>query len=387
MSFTDINVILSLLIFIVAISVSPRKFLPIVSVSFLLLFLFIYSPYTAVVFLITSSITYYIFSLKKESVLLPGIIFLVIIFILFKIQTFFDVPNPLLYWGFPVGLSYFAVRHIHFMFEAYKENITEISYMEFISYSGFFPAFFTGPIHRFPEYINDLKSGSFNLENLSSGLERILYGYTKVIFIANYLVMDVFLMYNKSIQPLNKPLFQYLECVRYGANLYFQFAGYTDIAIGIALIAGFKLKENFNFPFLAKNINEFWKRWHISLSDWCRDYVFKPAYSQTRIFPISIILTMLAIGVWHEFTSRYVVWALYHGIGIAVWQFFDKNKLFRFRDNQKILKAFATVVSVIITLNFVILSFCITRVDSLERSLKLFTSILGSFFHHVFFFI
>lgn len=387
MSFTDSTLIFSLLIFAITLSLTPRKFIAFVSVFFLLVFLFIYSPYSAVVFLISSTLTFYIFSLKKESFLLPGIFSLVVIFILFKIQTFFDMANPLLYWGYPVGLSYFAVRQIHFMFEAYKENITEITYIEFISYAGFFPAFFTGPIHRFPEFINDLKSGSFNLKNLSAGLERILYGYAKIVFVANYLVMDVFQIYCQSVKPFSKPLFQYLECIRYGANLYFQFAGYTDVAIGVALIAGFKLKENFNFPFLAKNINEFWKRWHISLSDWCRDYVFKPAYAQTRIFSISIILTMLAIGIWHEFSSRYVAWALYHGMGIALWQFFDKNKLFRFGDDRKFMKTIATVVSVLITVNFVILSFCITRVDSLERSLKIFTTILGSFFHHVFFFI
>jgi len=387
LSFTDKELIISLLIFTVAISASPRKFIPIISVFFLLVFLFINSPYSAVVFLATSTFTFYLFSLKKESFLIPGIIFLAVIFLLFKIPAFFNIENPFLFWGYPVGLSYFIVRQIHFMFEAYKENITEISFAEFVAYSGFFPAYFTGPIHRLPEFLRDLRTGAFSTNNLSESLERILYGYVKIVFVASYLISDVMFLKNQIFFHESGALFQYLECIRYGANLYFQFAGYTDIAIGVSLLAGFRLKENFNFPFLAKNINDFWKRWHISLSDWCKDYVFKPAFTQTRIFPVSIILTMLAIGLWHEFSSRYVAWALYHGIGIAVWQYFDKNKLFRISNDQKILKIFVSVFSIAITQNFVILSFCITRVDSLHRSFNMYFKILKAFFNYVFFFI
>jgi len=381
MSFTDKELFISLAVFILAISFSPRKFIPVISVVFLLIFLSIFSPFSVIVFIVTSLFTYWIFNLKRENILIPGIVFLVIIFLLFKIQSIWNIQNPLLAWGYPVGLSYFMVRHIHFLFEAYKENITELKFFDYISYTGFFPAFFTGPIHRLPEFKRDLETGSFNSQNLSAGLERILYGYVKIIVIAQFLISSFYVFHINDIIKFfhlkGYGLKHYFDCIRYGGNLYFQFAGYTDIAIGVSLIAGFKLKENFNFPFVAKNINDFWKRWHISLSDWCKDYVFKPVYANTRIFAVSILMTMLAIGLWHEVSLQYVVWALYHGTGIAIWQYFDKNKLFRFREDQKILKSISVFVSVIITQNFVILSFCITKTKSLGESLEAFQQIFS----------
>lgn len=370
MSFTDKELIISLLIFAASVTFTPRKFIPPVSVSFLLGFLLIYSPYSAAVFILSSLFTYFIFNLKREQVILPGIIFLVFIFLLFKIPEFGSLDNPLLIWGYPVGLSYFMVRHIHFLFEVFKENTNEMQFLDYVCYAGFFPAFFTGPIHRLPEFSNDLKSGSPTSENISAGFERILYGYVKIVFLSNYLVNNWFTFRIESLHLTHPYFYQYLDCIRYGANLYFQFSGYTDIAIGVSLIAGFKLKENFNFPFLAKNINEFWKRWHISLSDWCRDYVFKPVYANSRIFAVSILLTMLAIGLWHEFSLRYVIWALYHGLGIAIWQYFDKNKKFRFTDEQKFLKSASAVISVFVTVNFVILSFAITKDELTARSIS-----------------
>lgn len=377
MTVTSEYFIYSLFIFIAVISISKRKYIPLISVLFLLGFLGFTSPFSALVFISTSFFTFFFYKIKWESVLIPAILILVLIFLLFKIQFLFGTENPLLAWGYPIGLSYFLVRQIHFLFEAYKDNLEEVKLSEFLSYAGFFPAFFTGPIHRLPEFLRDLKQGSFNSENLSAGLERILYGYVKVVVLANYLVMDFFEFRLNAIELTHPGLFEYLDCVRYGSNLYFQFAGYTDIAIGVSLIAGFRLRENFNFPFLATNINDFWKRWHISLSDWCKDYVFKPVFAKTRLFGLSILLTMLAIGVWHEFSGRYVLWALYHGLGITLWQLFEKNKRFRFQENQKFLKAAATLGSVFVTLNFVILSFCITKEDSVSAGIDAFKKMLG----------
>lgn len=367
----------SLLTFSIAISISKRKYIPFISVAFLLVFLGFTSPFSALVFVLSGLTAFYFYKIKKDSVLIPGILILVLIFFGFKIPSLFGIQNPVLSWGYPIGLSYFLVRQIHLLFEAYKDNLEEIKLTEFLSYAGFFPAFFTGPIHRLPEFMRDLKQGSFNAENLSAGLERILYGYVKVVVLANYLVMDFFAFRLNSIELTHPGLFEYLDCVRYGANLYFQFAGYTDIAIGVSLIAGFKLRENFNFPFVAQNINDFWKRWHISLSDWCKDYVFKPVFAKTRIFGLSILLTMLAIGVWHEFSGRYVLWALYHGFGIALWKVFEKNKKFRFGENQPFLKVLSTLLSVFVTLNFVILSFCITKEESVSAGVDAFKKIMG----------
>ena len=118
----------------------------------------------------------------------------------------------------------------------------------------------------------------------------------------------------------------YLNSVVSWANLYLQFSGYSDIAIGVAALAGFEIMENFKFPFLAKNINDFWSRWHISLTSWCREYVFQPSVSFTRKPLLSVALTMVILGLWHEISLRYILWGLYHAIGIALWHQYQKIK-------------------------------------------------------------
>ena len=377
MSFTSPYLIFSLVFFVLVLLLIPRRLFSTVSVFLLFLFLIYFSPYSAILFFITTSLTFYIYRLKQEKYLIPGIIVLVVIFILFKIQFIGTFTNPILALGYPIGLSYFLVRNIHFLFEAYKDNLTSVRFIDFVAYSGFFPAYFTGPIHRVQPFLKDLSNHSFSVQNISEGFERILYGYVKIIFLANFLVSTFFVFRLGALQETHPALFQYLDCVRYGANLYFLFAGYSDVAIGVSLILGIRLPENFNFPFLAKNINDFWKRWHISLSEWCRDYVFKPVFAQTRIFPVAIMLTLLAIGLWHEFSLRYIVWAIYHGAGIALWQYVDKRKLFRFSDPSTITAYLVRFLSVVITVHFVILSFCITKEDSIQQAWFAFTQLFS----------
>ncbi|MGH6961897.1 MAG: MBOAT family O-acyltransferase, partial [Dongiaceae bacterium] len=112
----------------------------------------------------------------------------------------------------------------------------------------------------------------------------------------------------------------YLTMLQQGLNGYLQFAGYSDVAIGCALLLGYRVMENFRWPLLQRNISEFWKAWHISLSSWCRDYVYMLVVSFTRRPALAVLATMLVIGLWHEASSRYIVWGAYNGLGIVAWQ-------------------------------------------------------------------
>src|SRR5690606_22484260 len=98
--------------------------------------------------------------------------------------------------------------------------------------------------------------------------------------------------------------------------LYFKFSGYSDIAIGVSRLLGFRVMENFHYPFIAQNIGDFWKRWHISLSSWCRDYAYMPVWSRLRNGALAALASMLILGLWHELSWRYLAWGLYHGAGI-----------------------------------------------------------------------
>ena len=178
----------------------------------------------------------------------------------------------------------------------------------------FFPTITIGPIHRFEDFLKSERRVRWSDQDFANGLERILYGYAKVIVVANWLVAA---QLDSAIEklPQNTSLSVFAESMSYGFYLYFAFAGYSDIAIGISLLLGYQICENFNYPFLKRNIGEFWQSWHMSLSSWCRQYVFLPIFAKWRNLPLALIGAMLAIGLWHEFSVRFLLWGVYHGLG------------------------------------------------------------------------
>jgi D-alanyl-lipoteichoic acid acyltransferase DltB (MBOAT superfamily) len=155
------------------------------------------------------------------------------------------------------------------------------------------------------------------------------------------------------------------------------FPGYSDVAIGFALMLGLRVGENFNYPFFARSINEFWQRWHISLSMWCKDYVYMPVLSLGRSPLGAILFSMLAIALWHEFSLRYVAWGIYHALGIAVWHLFQRVKPAWLKEGMDGLKRQAVAgVSIFLTLNFVILSFALTKEPDLRSALSVYATLL-----------
>lgn len=276
-----------------------------------------------------------------------------------------------------LGLFFYILRQIHYITERHKKKLTNHSFLEYLSYLFFFPTLFAGPINSFPEFYRDMHRRRFDKEELSAGLERILYGYVKIVVLANWLVTGKMSAYIDSISAQYNSMAAYLDCVRYGLNLYFQFSGYSDIAIGFSLAMGFRVIENFNHPYLAPNINCFWQRWHISLSQWCRDYVFMSVIAVTRRPILAVLSSMLVIGLWHELSLRYAAWALYHGFGIAVWHQFQHFKRKIHLPQHVWLKKGLTFFSIVCTMNFVILSFVLTKSNSLAEAFEVFLTILN----------
>jgi alginate O-acetyltransferase complex protein AlgI len=226
----------------------------------------------------------------------------------------------------PLGLSYYALRVIHYGVEKYKGAIAAHPFVDFAQYMFFLPTYMAGPIHRFPAFAADLRRKRWDGVLFAEGLERMLLGYFKIAFIANLLVNFFLGLAVMDLAESAPVLSSYLNMVKVGLNLYFQFAGYSDVAIGFGMLLGFRVMENFNFPFLARNISDFWMRWHISLTSWCRDYVYMGVISATRQAWLAAISAMLVMGLWHEFSLRYLLWGIYHGVGIMIWQQFQKVK-------------------------------------------------------------
>lgn len=210
------------------------------------------------------------------------------------------------HWLIPLGLSYYAFRQVHVAFEIYKGTLLRPTILRYFEYLLFLPAVLVGPIHRMPEFQRSLRRHKWNPAFISRGLERILYGLVKISFLGNF-VCSLWLrqLADNDSSYLMKV---YIEVVAFTGNAYFQFAGFSDLAIGGGLLWGIRIMENFNSPFLATNMQMFWQRWHISLSGWCRDYVFHPIAASTRNRWAALIASMLVLSLWHEISVRYVVW-------------------------------------------------------------------------------
>lgn len=336
------------------------------------LFLFVLSPLSAAVLAFFTLLAYVPVRYGRQSAagVLAASGAVAAVFVWFKSGISFGGPLV------PMGFGYYTLRALHYAFDSMKRTLPPHSFGQFLSYMFFLPTLVTGPINRFQEFHRNLSRYRFDPMFFSKGLERLLYGAVKIVVLANYEVSHIMRLRVESLSESHEALAAYLDCVRWGLNLYFQFSGYSDIAIGFAMLLGFRIAENFNYPFLAMNIGEFWRRWHISLSDWCRDYVYKGALSVGRRSWLAVLASMLVLGVWHELSLRYLVWGVYHGAGIALWQGFQRVKPslpgLTFVGGSYITGA----ASWLLTMNFVILSFAITKESGLAEGLRVIVKIL-----------
>jgi alginate O-acetyltransferase complex protein AlgI len=215
----------------------------------------------------------------------------------------------------PLGISYMAFRLIHLLVDGYAGRLPVYSTEGVLAYLLFLPPLPVGPIHRLPEFLVDLRRRRFDAGLLGRGLERVLHGYAKLVILRNLILLP-YLLPALSRSEGASFLGDTLAASGRWLDLYVSFSGASDLAIGYALAMGFRIQENFRFPFLAASIPDFWRRWHISLTLWCRDYVYAPVAAATRRPVLAVAVAMVVIGLWHEASLRYILWGLYHAAGI-----------------------------------------------------------------------
>ncbi len=324
-------------------------------------FLAVYSPISLVIISALTTL-YYFVAVKKDSISGKTLIGLILvtagILSSFKfydsliVGATIDFTPESMDFIIPLGLSYYTFRCIHYAIEKYKGTIPAHSFGEFAQFMFFLPTFLVGPIHRFHDFQSDLNRKRWDPYMVAQGAERMLYGYVKITFIANLLVTGLLGIGIANISGSNESLYAYLSMVRAFLNLYFMFSGFSDVAIGFGMMLGFKVMENFNFPFLAANISDFWRRWHISLTSWCRDYVYMGVMSTARSAALAAAAAMLVMGLWHEFSLRFVLWGIYHGVGIVIWQNFQhvKPKLPQVKNKYGLMAL--RVLSTLLTLHY-----------------------------------
>ena len=279
-----------------------------------------------------------------------------------------------------VGFSYFAFRLIHLLVDRERLNKNDIKLKDFVTFLVFFPAFTAGPIDRFEHFSAEINKPEENDRNsdLLEGLTRIFTGLFQKFIIADSLALIS--LTSHSVNMLNKSVWLWVSLYAYAFRIFFDFSGYTDIAIGIARIAGINLPENFKRPYLSKNITLFWNNWHITLTQWFRTYYFNPI---TRFFrskyknvtPVLILFftqisTMVLIGLWHGISWNFVIWGLWNGMGLFIhnrWSEMIKPKLPYLKMNH--FSTPYTVISVLVTFHYIALGWVWFALSSVNESI------------------
>lgn len=218
-----------------------------------------------------------------------------------------------------IGGAYFTLRSIHVVLEWWMKRIDAPGLADYARYHLFLPIVAAGPIHRFPHFQRACERRRWSAKEFYTGAERLLFGLILVLVIGQY-IFSKFLASIDQVLPANEVMHLWvLSAVEWG-RLYVTFSGLTDIALGISLMMGLKLEENFNQPWKAKDLVDFWSRWHMTLSLWCRDYVFVSVSAALRSPVPGVFAAMLAMGLWHATSLYYILWAVYHAFGIVTNQ-------------------------------------------------------------------
>lgn len=263
-----------------------------------------------------------------------------------------------------LGFSYLAFRLVHTLRERVNGKLPELSLQEFLTFVVFFPAITAGPIDRVERFVKDLRAPfALSSNDTMDGGWRILWGVCKKFAIADTLAIIALNGINAA--QVKSSLWLWVLLYAYAFRIYFDFGGYTDIAIGLGRLLGVKLPENFDRPYLRQNLTAFWNSWHITLAQWFRAYYFNPVTRALRsrsFSPAAVIFftqfsTMILIGLWHGVTWNFVAWGAWHGLGLFVhnrWADFTKPRV-TMLDNRPLLKRAAAWGGVLLTFHYVVL--------------------------------
>lgn len=229
----------------------------------------------------------------------------------------------------PIGISFYTFQAMSYLIDVYRGD-TEVQrdIYKLALYISLFPQLIAGPIVKYKDIEQQIDSRCTSFDQVGYGIKRFIIGLSKKVLIANTLGEIVDRIHAQSIEQIDTWT-TWVGAIFYSLQLYFDFSGYSDMAIGLGAIFGFKFLENFNYPYISKSITEFWRRWHISLSTWFKQYLYIPL-GGNRVKPsrlyINLFIVFLATGLWHGAEWTFIVWGLWHGFFIILEKFTGWNK-------------------------------------------------------------
>ena len=270
---------------------------------------------------------YFLAKYRNKYLFISSIIISISLLVYFKYSNLllgrFNFPK----YAIPLGISFFTFEFIHYLVDAYQGKIENPVLKDHLAFVFFFPTMLAGPIKRYQEFVPQILNSVFHWDNILLGILRIVIGFFKKIVLA-----DTFALFTENLSSpkffLNaEPIDLSLRLLAFGFQIYFDFSAYSDVALGSAKLFGITIPENFNWPYLAKNIPDFWRRWHISLMSWFRDYLYKPLGGSREgiyITIFNILIIMHISGLWHGDGLNFLLWGSYHGIFLAGHHIYKK---------------------------------------------------------------
>jgi alginate O-acetyltransferase complex protein AlgI len=281
----------------------------------------------------------------------------------------------------PLGLSYLSFELLHVVIERRRGKIPDLALIDLLAFVFFAPARVAGPIKRYADFTAAVREAIPSAENVYAGTLRVLVGLAKKLFVADVLALTV-----AERPEVRSAGHAWIVLLAFTFQIYFDFSAYTDVAVGFSRMLGIAVPENFNRPYLAPNIREFWNRWHMTLSAWVRDYVFLPAgrslfrtrlrAAPTAIAAISYLVTFLIVGAWHGLTAAFLAWGLYHGVLLAAYHVIRAKTPVRVAAHPLYRSRFVSGCGVAITFLLVAIGW-VPFMTTWEGASKLFAALFG----------
>ncbi|MEG0895647.1 MAG: MBOAT family O-acyltransferase, partial [Oscillospiraceae bacterium] len=287
-------------------------------------------------------------------------------FLIANINSLLGTTIPLLNLALPIGISFYTFQTMSYTVDVYRGQAkAQKNIISFGTYVALFPQLIAGPIVQYKTIADQLDSRVTTVDNFSDGINRFMVGISKKVLLAN----NIGMLYDQ-IAAMENPVAvtAWIGIIAFAFQIYFDFSGYSDMAIGLGKIFGFEFLENFNYPYISKSATEFWRRWHISLGSWFKEYVYIPLGGNRNHHIRNLLIVWALTGIWHGASWNFLFWGLYFGVILIIEKFFLLKHLEK-------LPAF---VGHIYTLIIVLFSWVIFAFDNLSKMGNYFMAMFGA---------
>lgn len=314
----------------------------------------------------------------KKAVLIAGVVFNLGMLVFFKYAPFivttvndvFSCKIPVPQITLPIGISFFTFQALSYVIDVYRGKVgVQKNFFNVLLYISFFPQLIAGPIVKYKDISEEICNRKVTLDSACEGLRRFIFGLAKKVIIANTMAAAADNIFSASDAQMNFAT-AWIGALAYMFQIYYDFSGYSDMAIGLGEMFGFHFKENFLYPYGADTVQDFWRKWHISLSSWFKEYLYIPLGGNRKgraRTALNKIIVFFFTGLWHGANWTFILWGLYHGAFLLLEEYVPK------------IKKLPSVIRHIYTLLVVCVGFVMFRADSVSQGFSVISNMFAGF--------